>query len=184
MIIVALLIGVMVGFASGWEMSSLQHRQGGKLLVTPPAPTPAPSPMGEPEPVAVTYRAVVDEVGANSLHVTVMEGAAGSPELELIPGADAMLVALKPAPQEAQGAAETAKGLPPPPQPTGDGYVAQPMALEQFRVGDVVEFSSAEAVADGGSLMVGKIAWIMNLQDRAQQPGPREGGTAPLKPKR
>lgn len=196
MIIVALLIGVMVGFASGWETSALQQRRAANV---PAAPSPSPALRPEPPGQApaemptlvpanpVVYRGVIDAVDGASLAVTVMEGAVGAPKVTLLAD-DATLVALRPAASSTSlpERQDTTRGLPKPPKPPANPYVQEPMALGSFRVGDVVEFSSGEPLRVGASIAVDKVTWIMNLEDQAAQPaGPvGDGGPAPLAPKR
>src|SRR5687768_9218176 len=163
MIIVALLIGVMVGFASGWETSALQFKKNTGApspAASAPSPSPAPvltPPVNGPMPPAtgassipatpIVYRAVVDAVAASGLKVTIMEGAVGEPQVTLT--ADAY-VALRPAQPKPQNDPkwDTSKGLPPPPTPPADPYTEEPMKLSDFKVGDVVEFSTAVVLKD------------------------------------
>lgn len=193
MIIVALLVGVMVGFASGWELSAMQYR--------PPASSAGAS--GVPangNPIVLpevqddasirvspaTYRGVVEATSSAGLRVTVMEGIVGKPLVTLLVDKNADLVALRPAKVVTMdlSGADLSKGLPPPPKPPADPYKEEPMKLSAFAKGDVVEFSTVEPVADGASFKVGKITWIMNLSAQAQQGGAVGDGTpAPPMPK-
>jgi hypothetical protein len=192
-IIVALLIGVVVGFASGWELSSLQFRSKHMTGTSPsPAPSPAAAPTETPVmntsptnvetlvPAApVTYRAVVDRVRTDRLEVTVEEGATGSPRVTLVASAKTLLVALRPQeppPQDYSGW-DLSKGTPPPPKPTSQPYAEHAIRLSDFKVGDVVEFSAGTGFEDGAVIEVEKIAWILNLNENAQ-PGPNGAGQA------
>ncbi|HTM69142.1 MAG TPA: hypothetical protein VL426_07705 [Candidatus Binatia bacterium] len=184
-IILALLIGVIIGFSSGWEISALQFRR--------PAPSPALS--AEPavppaEPLAppaeektlapaelVTYRAVVDAVTQDGLQVTVMEGVAGSPKTTLLVSSTTDLAALRPKEQAPSVAApDTTKGLPTPPKAVAEPYEEVPMTLDAFRVGDVVEFQAEGGLVAGARLEPAKVLWIMNIAANAELPGPNGAG--------
>ncbi|HTM67772.1 MAG TPA: hypothetical protein VL426_00595 [Candidatus Binatia bacterium] len=191
MIIVALLIGVMVGFSSGWEISALQFRRS----AAPPAPPAGPAAAVTPSPQdpaevptavpanAVVYRGVVDAVVKGGLRVTVLEGVTGEPQVMLV-AAD--YVALRPVQPAVQASgADTSKGLPPPPKPPAEPYAEEPMSLSDFKTGDVVEFSTAAILKDGATVSTAKAVWIMNLSQQNQQGGPVGDGTAaPLVPKK
>lgn len=199
MIIVALLIGVMVGFASGWEISALQFRRtaGPSNAAAAPAPSPeavlTPPVNGAMPPAtgassvpatSVVYRAVVDAVVKGGLKVTVKEGVVGEPQVTLASGTYVALRPVQPAPQD-NAKWDTSKGLPPPPTPPADPYAEEPMKLADFKAGDVVEFSSADVLKDGSSVTVSKVVWIMSLAQQTQQGGPIGDGTAaPSVPKK
>ncbi len=194
-IIVALLVGVMVGFASGWELSAMQYRGPAQVSVAPGSSVaantfalPTERDGGTVRSTPVTYRAVVEAVSATGFKATVMEGVAGEPLVTLLPEKDAELVALRPATivTEDLTGKDLSKGLPPPPKPPADPYKEEPMKLSEFAKGDVVEFSTVEPVADGSTVKVGKITWIMNLSTQARQGGTVGDGTAapPMPPVR
>lgn len=192
-IVVALLVGVMIGFASGWELSAMQYKSRAAVPATAGSPAaaakfalPTEKDGGTVRAVPATYRGVVEAVGTADLKVTVMEGVGGEPLVTLLVEKGADLVALRPAAvvTEDLTGADLSKGLPPPPKPPADPYKEEPMKLSAFAKGDVVEFSTVEPVADGAAFKVAKVTWIMNLAEQAKQGGAvGDGSAAPPMPK-